>query len=333
MNQSKQAESSSFLALNQDLIIDSTIKTDNSNSTTKTNSKGMVSTATTKAQQYHCKAKRSTSPKHSRYSTMAKVSSSSKTTTAGASSSVSLSSRTVSPLPSPSHHAHVITDENTTIVHPDKQEEGQQLQQRKQQALPKPTQDDSMNPDSYLKLLVEIRCGFKPVVKPTLDLSDHDFFTPVTPEQLAAYTNEIVLAGRDGDVDTLKNMFVTNGHRMECCNRFGESLLHMACRRGFQDMSQFLLVDTDGPKLSVRIRDDCGRTPFHDACWCSVPNLDICKWLLERDPSLLLMSDKRGHTPFQYARQQHWGTWKQFLFENVDLLDALAEDQYRNVFC
>mmetsp|Transcript_11598 Transcript_11598/g.16249 ORF Transcript_11598/g.16249 Transcript_11598/m.16249 type:complete len:322 (-) Transcript_11598:164-1129(-) len=321
MNQTSPADSSLLFSSQDPVVYNNPPSINTATQSTTITNNGMVSTVSivsTKSQQYHCTSRRSTSPKHSRYT----MTVSNASNTSGSSST----SRTVSPRYSPSQHAVIIKDEDEAV-------EPCQEESKQQASMPKPSDDESMNPDAYLKLLVETRYGLKPVFKPTLDLSDNDFFTPITPEQLAAYTNEIVLAGRDGDVATLKKMYLTSGHRMECCNRFGESLLHMACRRGFQDMAQFLLVDEEGPQLSVRIRDDCGRTPFHDACWCAVPNLSICKWLLERDPSLLLMSDKRGHTPFQYARQQHWGTWKQFLYDNVDLLNALSKEEYKSVFC
>lgn len=195
-------------------------------------------------------------------------------------------------------------------------------QQPKQQQLPDPN-DDSIDPDTFIKRLVEARCGFRPKIIPALDLKG-DYFSPVTPEQLAAYDNDILYAGRDNNVAALKSLY-ENGHSVECCNRFGESLLHMACRRGFQEMAHFLLEGE--PQLPVRIVDDCGRTPFHDTCWNSQPQTEICKLLLQRDPSLLLLSDKRGHTPFQYARQEHWGVWRQFLFENKMCLDVLKHNK------
>ena len=51
---------------------------------------------------------------------------------------------------------------------------------------------------------------------------------------------------------------------MDCFNRFGESLLNIACRRGFEDIVAYLL---EQESVSVRHCDDCGRTPLHDACW------------------------------------------------------------------
>jgi hypothetical protein len=47
---------------------------------------------------------------------------------------------------------------------------------------------------------------------------------------------------------------------MDACNRFGESVLHMACRRGATPMVAFLMADCG---LQVNISDDFGRTPLH----------------------------------------------------------------------
>jgi ankyrin repeat protein len=88
---------------------------------------------------------------------------------------------------------------------------------------------------------------------------------------------------------------------MNCFNRFGESLLHMDCRRGFEDTVEFLL---DQPEVDVRICDDNGRTILHDACWNPLPQLKTCRRILQRDPTLLFISDNRGCSAFQYARRE-----------------------------
>lgn len=180
---------------------------------------------------------------------------------------------------------------------------------------PDPKQD--VDPDAFLSQLVEAQYGFIPTTRAGLDMND--FFPQVTEEQIAAYEIALVVACRSNDVDTLKTLHA-QGKSMNACNRFGESLLHMACRRGFVDLVEFLL-ETCG--LGVRILDDCGRTPLHDACWNPTPQLEICKWVIERDPSLLLVKDKRGSTPFQYARPQDWPTWRQFLLEHSECFDAI----------
>jgi hypothetical protein len=189
---------------------------------------------------------------------------------------------------------------------------------KKEVILPDPKQD--VDPDVFLSQLVEAQCGFIPTTRAGLDMND--FFPQVTEEQIAAYDIALVVACRSDDLETLRSLHA-GGKSMNACNRFGESLLHIACRRGFVDMVQFLL-DTCG--LSVRILDDCGRTPLHDACWNPTPQLEICKWLIERDPSLLLVKDKRGSTPFQYARPEDWPTWRQFLLDHYQCLDGLDDD-------
>ena len=109
---------------------------------------------------------------------------------------------------------------------------------------------------------------------------------------------------------------------LDCCNRFGEGLLNMACRRGFTDTVKYLL--SPDIQLNVRVRDDGGRTPLHDACWYPEPQLEVCSLILQQDPSLFLVADKRGYTPFQYARKSDWHVWRQFLYSNYQALYAFA---------
>lgn len=49
------------------------------------------------------------------------------------------------------------------------------------------------------------------------------------------------------------------------CNAYGESLVHLICRRGDADMLQVMLdMGTD-----IAVADDFGRTLLHDACWAA----------------------------------------------------------------
>lgn len=191
--------------------------------------------------------------------------------------------------------------------------------------LPNPLTDD-VDPDTYLIHLVQAQSGKTLKVKAALDLLD--YFPAISDAQVAAYNTQIVSACRNNEVETLKSLW-KEGHSLECCNRFGESLLHMACRRGFVEVVQFLLEEVG---LAVRIRDDCGRTPFHDACWHAQPQQRICEMLLERDPELLLIADKRGHTPFQYAREHDWQLWRQMLFDHRNQLHGLASEDTLKYF-
>jgi hypothetical protein len=95
-------------------------------------------------------------------------------------------------------------------------------------------------------------------------------------------------------------------------------------------MAKFLL--SEEVKLNVRVRDDYGRTPLHDACWHPEPQLEICGWIIEQDPSLFLVADKRGFSPFQYARPNDWPVWREFLFQNRERLAALAQTEVLSKF-
>ena len=190
--------------------------------------------------------------------------------------------------------------------------------------LPDPKED--VKPTVFLQDLVESLYGYRPEVKTASTLKG--YFPEVSEDQIAAYDMNVLNAARDDDLQRLKGLY-ESGQTMDCCNRFGESLLHLVCRRGFEDVALFLLVDVE---LKVRICDDCGRNPFHDICWNPTAQIEIAKLLLERDPTLLLIGDKRGHTPFDYARPEDWQTWRDFLFEHRSYLEPLQEESTRLVF-
>jgi hypothetical protein len=179
----------------------------------------------------------------------------------------------------------------------------------------------TLSPDEYLAELARVKYGIELRVKPALELDD--YFAPLTEEQMAAYSIDIVSVCRNNDLDKLRTFYQERGRDcLDCFNRFGEGLLNIACRRGFQEICEFLL--SDNVRLSARVRDDYGRTPLHDACWNPEPQIDICARLLALDPSLFLIADKRGYTAFQYARTGDWPVWRQFLYDNVEHLERLA---------
>lgn len=169
------------------------------------------------------------------------------------------------------------------------------------------------NPAEFMKTII-ISHGYDPKVIPVLSIEN--FFKPITIDQIAAYDNVITDAVRSQNLDLLRDL-QRSGRHMECCNRFGESIMHMACRRGSTSVVTFLL---DECSSSIRLRDDFGRTPLHDACWTADVQFDIVKMLLLKEPDLLLLSDKRGHTPLDYAARDSWGPWCEFLNENRYLL-------------
>lgn len=104
-------------------------------------------------------------------------------------------------------------------------------------------------------------------------------------------------------------LLLESGLNPNACNKFGESIVHAACRRGDYNMLRVLIKAGS----SVQISDDFGRTPLHDACWTSGPNFETISILLDLDPWLLSISDCRGSTPLSYVRKAHWALWIGFL--------------------
>lgn len=148
-------------------------------------------------------------------------------------------------------------------------------------------------------------------------------FEEWTDEQKKGYDTDSISAIRSQDIDTLRRWH-QEGRVLQAANAFGESLLHMACRRGFLDVVKFL-VEEVGHNLWVR--DDAGRTPLHDACWTAIACPDLVKFIIGKDSDMLLVSDKRGHTPLDYARKDHWQTWID-VFEKMDFTTLLPHRDF-----
>lgn len=140
-----------------------------------------------------------------------------------------------------------------------------------------------------------------------------DFFHKPNQDEIDSYQFEVLRAVRDADIDFLRK-FHQEGKSLNICNRFGESLLHLACRKQLVSVVDFLLNEANVPS---QVCDDYGRTPMHDACWTAEPNFEVVDLILEKCPDLLLIKDKRGHTPLFYARREHWANWLRHLGRNI----------------
>jgi ankyrin repeat protein len=147
--------------------------------------------------------------------------------------------------------------------------------------------------------------------------------TSPPPQMIEAYTMEIATAVREGDLDTLKRLH-DSGAALDCCNRFGEHVLHMSCRHGHVEIFKFLV---DEVKVPINIVDDMQRTPLHDACWSSKLNFEIVEIIIRKAPENMLCPDKRGHTPFDYTRQSDWSKWISFLSKHRSLLTLAVQEQ------
>lgn len=165
--------------------------------------------------------------------------------------------------------------------------------------------------DLYFDILID--AGYEPR---TLKFEDtNSFFMKVTADRMNSYSKDIIGAVRNADLNFLRMAHFDMNRNMNCCNRFGESVLHTACRHSNIESVTFLLEEA---KVDLRVRDDFGRTPCHDAAWQGVPNMELVEMILLYCPDLLLIADKRGFTPLQYVRKAQWGAWNEILKKNKD---------------
>jgi hypothetical protein len=142
-------------------------------------------------------------------------------------------------------------------------------------------------------------------------------FIEPTREMIAAYTKDTTQALRENNIDKLRDLH-KSGVQLNCCNKFGDSSVHIACRRGNTEIVKFLLEEVQIPIYNVR--DDFKRTPLHDACWTSEPNFALVDILLRAAPEHALLPDSRGDTPFAYVRAEHWDAWVDFLAPRRSLM-------------
>lgn len=162
--------------------------------------------------------------------------------------------------------------------------------------------DLAISPSLYVKALFMKNCDH---VQLPLRPNPREF---VVPED--TYNVDVSQAVRTCDLKKMRALH-EEGTSFDACNRFGESLIHMACRRGDVRIVKFLIEEA---RVRVDVRDDFGRTICHDACWTSKPNVDVMNVLMQVvPPEFWVTEDLRGHTPFDYARRDHWGHWLKYV--------------------
>lgn len=164
-----------------------------------------------------------------------------------------------------------------------------------------------VKPDHHLEALVSKQTNTTVQYHKASDMKS--FFEPVTESKTNAYSLELVKAVRCDDVATVRRLH-SEGHSMEACNKFGDSIVHLACRRNSEQVLSFLLQEC---KVSAKLVCDYGRTPLHDACWTTSPNYTVISMLLDASPDLLYVKDARGSTPLEYLKKEFWQGMCNFL--------------------
>jgi ankyrin repeat protein len=166
-----------------------------------------------------------------------------------------------------------------------------------------------VSPQSFLEKMMQARgystASFRSV--------DGGYYCKPTSLQVASYGVKIIQAIRTSDGDLLKRMLDCS-ISPNACNAFGESAVHMVCRRGHHKLLK-ILVDAG---CSLQVADDFGRTPLHDACWTVEPSFDCVELILNADSRLLNIVDCRGSPPLSYIRREHWKQWIEFLESKAD---------------
>ena len=129
-------------------------------------------------------------------------------------------------------------------------------------------------------------------------------------EWMDRYDCETVSAIRSNDISTLRSL-LEEGKSFDACNSNGETVLHLACRRGNLETVKFLIHEA---QVQVDVQDGMGRTALHDACWRPTPDTEILKAVMNvLPPEVLLIEDERGHLCFDYCRKDHRELWVGFL--------------------
>ena len=140
------------------------------------------------------------------------------------------------------------------------------------------------------------------------------YYNKPTPLQIASYDLHLIDTVKAFDNDKLAAM-ISAGLSPNPCNTYGETLVHMVCRRG--DAKALKIFLDNG--ASLQIADDYGRTPLHDCCWAANPAFDVADQLLDTDIRFLYMMDARGSLPLSYVRKELWAAWIEYLEAKKDV--------------
>lgn len=182
-----------------------------------------------------------------------------------------------------------------------------------------------INPKEYAK------AGFRAngySVEEVRQTASSKFQDPIATDVMTSqYTTAVVTAFRQCDMAKIRQLHKDGQLTSNASNAYGESVLHIASRRGNLEMLKFLIEDVQiDPR---KYCDDYGRTALHDACWTptSEPAFDVVDYLLTKSPEHLLLKDKRGFTPLDYIRPKDHGKWLRFLWERkTKLRPSTADD-------
>lgn len=183
------------------------------------------------------------------------------------------------------------------------------------------------NPDEFVQTLLLLK-GRTVQFQSAASLSAKGFFPKVTDEFSRGYTMELVTAVRNDDVAALRRIHEENPTMPTLCgSKFGDSIIHLACRRSCVKVLEYLLCEMN---LSPQLVCDYGRTPLHDALWNTKLNVRILTLLMNKCPELLFVTDNRGSTPLSYTPRDQWTNVCRFLAQHIKKNGTFLSDSDKN---
>ncbi|CAJ1966053.1 unnamed protein product [Cylindrotheca closterium] len=174
----------------------------------------------------------------------------------------------------------------------------------------KPKKIETGSPQAFLNKELKRR-GYNLKSYATLESG---YYTHPNEHQLASYGRIVTKAMYQPNNTKALGTLLECGISPNACNKFGESIVHLVCRRGHYDLLT-MLMDAG---CSIKVSDDYGRTPLHDACWQSKPNFDVIRLIFQTDKHLVRMRDIRGTTPLSYVKEENFIKWNEFLASIMD---------------
>jgi hypothetical protein len=173
-----------------------------------------------------------------------------------------------------------------------------------------PQPEAGLSPQVHLDSLLRSR-GYSSKSYKTIQSA---YYNTPTALQQASYHTYLLDLVRAKDIKTFESL-LSSGISPNPCNIFGESLVHMLCRRGDAALLS-VLVKHHG---SFQVADDQGRTPLHDACWTATMQPAVVDLILQQDVRLFHMMDSRGALPLSYVCKEQESAWIQYIESRKDV--------------
>lgn len=173
------------------------------------------------------------------------------------------------------------------------------------------------NPRIFLEHILKIKCPGK-VMKKVKSQDWLEVLKDTTHLQNKANSHvigmNVMKALQSDDVDSLK-WFLDKGFSVNYHNKFGETLIHHACRMQAVKCINELLER----KVIVGVSSISGRNPLHNAIWFKEEiSLSILRLLCGICPVLLVCEDWLGHTPLDNVSPLQWPVLCDFLNLSID---------------